>query len=185
MAVAFRRRRGFTCSQEKSWALRIWICILPLQKQQHLSAAELGSESWVRLPLTRCRSFQPCMSSKTATSRLASNAGSTSVGGPLCCAISCKMCLCYVREGWAYAIKRKIHQRTMLIFEYLLSSPQQPSVPIAIWYIVLTFFQKPLKTAPGSTCWLHNWITYNLMNFFRVRSSPHPLVLQPISAIWW
>lgn len=60
----------------------------------------------------------------------------------------------------------------MLILKYLLSSPQQPSVPTAGWYIILTFFKKPLKTAPGSTCFLYNQITYNLMNFFSEKRSP-------------
>lgn len=60
----------------------------------------------------------------------------------------------------------------MFILKYLLSSPQQPSVPKASWYIVLTFFKKPLKTAPGSTCSLCNQITYNLMNFFSEKQSP-------------
>lgn len=58
-------------------------------------------------------------------------------------------------------------------------SSQQPSVPIACWYIVLTFIKEPLKTAPGSTCSPCNYITDNLMNFFRVRNSPHPLVYSP------
>lgn len=60
----------------------------------------------------------------------------------------------------------------MFILKYLLSSPQQPSVPTAGWYIVLTFFKKPLKTASGSTCSLCNQITYNLMNFFSEKQSP-------------
>lgn len=60
----------------------------------------------------------------------------------------------------------------MLILKCLLSSPQQPSAPTAGWYIVLTFFKKPLQTAPGSTCSLCNQITYNLMNFFSEKQSP-------------
>lgn len=111
--------------------LGVWFGILPLQKQQLLSPAELGAESWVWLPFTRCRSFQPCMSSETAMSYFTSNAGSTSVDRLLCWAIFWQnvFMLCIRRMGIFNKEKNTLAYNAYL---YLLSAPQQPSVPLAI-----------------------------------------------------
>lgn len=55
--------------QEETWlhlptgkvlGFGVWFWVLPLQKQQLLSSAELGAESWVRLLFTRCQSLWTC-----------------------------------------------------------------------------------------------------------------------------
>lgn len=73
-------------AHRKISVLGFWFWILLLQKQQLLAPAELGTESWVQLPFTRCQSFQPCMSSRAAMCLFTRSAGSNSVDRLLCCA---------------------------------------------------------------------------------------------------
>lgn len=149
MAAAFRRTQGFTCLQQKSWVLGIYIYFSVL-----LPAPYILPGGHISFP-QQCRQYP--------------------TDGHLCSSIFFAFKL---HQGWEYAIRRKIKWEYNACL-YLLSSSQQPSVPIACWYIVLTFIKEPLKTAPSSTCSPCNWITDNLMNFFRVRNSPHPLVYSP------
>lgn len=73
-------------AHRKISVLGFWFWILLWQKQQLLAPAELGTESWVQLPFTRCQSFQPCMSSRAAMCLFTRSAGSNSVDRLLCCA---------------------------------------------------------------------------------------------------
>lgn len=66
--------------------LGIWFWILLLQKQQLLSPAELGAESWVQLPFIGFWCFRPCISSRAAMCHFTRSTGSNPVDRLLCCA---------------------------------------------------------------------------------------------------